>query len=84
MSFTDRYWSILLFSLINFVQVGIIIYAASVLTHFFWTRNKDPDNNCIPYMTAVGDFLGILFMGLVFELLMLFNVTFEEGGMPRL
>jgi solute carrier family 41 len=66
------------------VQVGIIIYTASVLTHFFWTRNKDPDNNCIPYMTAVGDFLGILFMGLVFELLRLFSVSFEEGGMPRL
>jgi cation transporter-like permease len=42
----------------------------------------DPDNNCIPYMTAVGDFLGIIFMGLVFELLYVFGVPVDEGGIP--
>ncbi|XP_059470733.1 solute carrier family 41 member 1-like [Neocloeon triangulifer] len=57
-----------------FIQVSIVIYLASVLTHFFWTRGKDPDNNCIPYMTATGDFLGILFMGFVFELLRVMGI----------
>ncbi|XP_065350310.1 solute carrier family 41 member 1-like [Cloeon dipterum] len=73
---------VVLYLIAVFVQVGIIIYVASVLTHLFWTRKMDPDNNCIPYMTALGDFLGILFMGVVFELLKLFGVPIDDGGMP--
>ncbi|XP_065350312.1 solute carrier family 41 member 1-like [Cloeon dipterum] len=60
---------ILFYLVAVFIQITIVIYCTSVLTHFFWSREKDPDNNTIPYMTAIGDFLGILFMGLVFEIL---------------
>ncbi|CAG2057662.1 unnamed protein product [Timema podura] len=42
-----------------FVQVAILLYVAYVLTYFFWLQKVDPDNSTIPYLTALGDLLGI-------------------------
>ncbi|BES91227.1 solute carrier family 41 [Nesidiocoris tenuis] len=48
-------------------QVGILLYAAYILTHFFWKMGTNPDNSTIPYLTAMGDLLGIILLGLVYQ-----------------
>nr|CAD7198306.1 unnamed protein product [Timema douglasi] len=49
-----------------FVQVAILLYVAYVLTYFFWLQKVDPDNSTIPYLTALGDLLGIVLLGITF------------------
>ncbi|PNF18092.1 Solute carrier family 41 member 1 [Cryptotermes secundus] len=53
------------------VQVAILLYVAYVITYYFWSRKVDPDNSTIPYLTALGDFLGIMLLGITFEFLYL-------------
>ena len=38
---------------------------------FLWSRDIDPDNCAIPYLTAMGDLLGGAFLALVFFFLQL-------------
>jgi len=35
---------------------------------FVWKMKMDPDNVCIPYLTATGDFLGVSFLLLAMHL----------------
>ncbi|XP_046682802.1 solute carrier family 41 member 3 isoform X1 [Homalodisca vitripennis] len=51
------------------VQVAVLLYIAYILTHSFWTHKINPDNSTIPYLTAIGDLLGIILLGLTFEFL---------------
>jgi hypothetical protein len=51
------------------LQVSILLYVAYILTYYFWSRNVDPDNSTIPYLTALGDLLGVIILGLTFEFL---------------
>ena len=57
------------------LQVSILLYVAYILTYYFWSRNVDPDNSTIPYLTALGDLLGIMILGLTFEFLYLVGNT---------
>ena len=36
---------------------------------FVWRHFRDPDSICIPYLTAIGDLLGICLLASVFLLL---------------
>ncbi|KAK7871361.1 hypothetical protein R5R35_006072 [Gryllus longicercus] len=54
---------------VAFFQVAILLYVAYILTYFFWKRHTDPDNSTIPYLTALGDLLGIGLLGISFEFL---------------
>ncbi|XP_021915142.1 solute carrier family 41 member 1-like isoform X2 [Zootermopsis nevadensis] len=53
------------------VQVAILLYLAYVITYYFWSQNVDPDNSTIPYLTALGDFLGVMLLGMTFEFIYL-------------
>ncbi|XP_065314781.1 solute carrier family 41 member 1-like isoform X1 [Gordionus sp. m RMFG-2023] len=55
------------------LQVIILLYLANVLTLSMWKRKTDPDNASIPYLTAIGDFLGISLLSLSFFLLFHIN-----------
>lgn len=50
-------------------QVFILLYSAYILTHCVWKWNINPDTTTIPYLTAIGDFLGIVFLGASYSLL---------------
>ncbi|XP_073993809.1 solute carrier family 41 member 2-like isoform X2 [Rhodnius prolixus] len=50
-------------------QVSVLLYMAYVLTHFFWSLTVDPDSTTIPFLTSLGDLLGIILLGLVYTLL---------------
>ncbi|XP_014245022.1 solute carrier family 41 member 2 isoform X2 [Cimex lectularius] len=51
------------------LQVTILLFLAYILTHYFWKQGVDPDNTTIPYLTACGDLLGIILLGLVYKFL---------------
>lgn len=36
------------------------------LVHFIWKLRHNPDNYCIPLLTAIGDFLGVGLLFLAF------------------
>lgn len=45
------------------------MYSAYIMTHFVWKWSINPDTTTIPYLTAIGDFLGIVFLGAAYTLL---------------
>uniref|UniRef100_A0A1B6LXV5 SLC41A/MgtE integral membrane domain-containing protein n=1 Tax=Graphocephala atropunctata TaxID=36148 RepID=A0A1B6LXV5_9HEMI len=53
------------------IQVAVLLYIAYILTHTLWLHKVNPDNSTIPYLTAIGDLLGIILLGLTFEFLTL-------------
>nr|XP_018915285.1 PREDICTED: solute carrier family 41 member 3-like isoform X2 [Bemisia tabaci] len=59
---------ILAYILIATLQVVLLLFICHILTHFLWSKNADPDLATIPYMTALGDLLGALFLGYTFEI----------------
>lgn len=67
--FLALYLSILL------IQVVILLLTCYWLVHLAWRKNKDPDNVCIPYLTAFGDFLGTAFLAFCFHVLWLSGET---------
>ena len=50
-------------------QVALLLYICRVLVFFLWSRDIDPDNCAIPYLTALGDLLGGAFLALAFLVL---------------
>ncbi|CAF1065993.1 unnamed protein product [Rotaria magnacalcarata] len=60
---------ILLYLIAALIQVAIILYIAQWLVPFAWKQGHDPDNTCIPYLTSIGDLLGIALLTCVFILL---------------
>ncbi|CAG5958297.1 unnamed protein product [Menidia menidia] len=53
----------------SLLQVFFLLYVADCLVHCLWRRGKDPDSYSIPYLTALGDLLGIAFLSLAFLVL---------------
>lgn len=48
------------------VQVAMLLYIARCMIYWMWGRRIDPDNAAIPYLTALGDLLGIALLALSF------------------
>ncbi|XP_049881868.1 solute carrier family 41 member 1-like isoform X1 [Pectinophora gossypiella] len=61
------------------LQVMVLLYLAYILIHYMWKKKKDPDNAAIPYLTALGDLLGSVFLGLAFVILSLFNMEYGNN-----
>ncbi|XP_057273527.1 solute carrier family 41 member 3 isoform X4 [Pezoporus wallicus] len=53
------------------LQVGILLYVAEVIVRLMWRKALDPDNFSIPYLTALGDFLGTGLLAVCFHLVRL-------------
>ena len=54
----------------------MLLYLCQVLVYWMWSRGTDPDNAAIPYLTAVGDLLGIAFLAVSFIVLNLAQDSF--------
>ncbi|CAG2054449.1 unnamed protein product, partial [Timema podura] len=53
------------------LQVATLLYIAYIMIHWMWKRNVDPDNSAIPYLTSLGDLLGISLLAIGFHFLYL-------------
>ncbi|EZA49967.1 Solute carrier family 41 member [Ooceraea biroi] len=53
------------------LQVAALLYIAFIMIHWMWKRKIDPDNSAIPYLTAMGDLLGISLLAIAFQFLYL-------------
>ncbi|KYN13135.1 PREDICTED: solute carrier family 41 member 3-like [Trachymyrmex cornetzi] len=51
---------------VSLVQVMLLLYTAHIIIHAMWRCKIDPDNSAIPYLTALGDLSGSLFLALAF------------------
>ncbi|KAH8021148.1 hypothetical protein HPB51_012543 [Rhipicephalus microplus] len=51
------------------IQVALLLYTARCMVYWMWSRRVDPDNAAIPYLTALGDLLGIALLAASFCLL---------------
>ncbi|CAH0687164.1 unnamed protein product [Chilo suppressalis] len=61
------------------LQVMVLLYLAYMLIHLMWKKKKDPDNAAIPYLTALGDLLGSVFLGLAFVILSMFGLEYGNN-----
>merc|ERR1719186_338947 len=50
---------VVMFLLSTLVQVTILLQVTQMLVCWFWNRGTDPDSSAIPYLTALGDLLGV-------------------------
>lgn len=57
--------------LIAFIQVIILFLICYWLVLLVWKLKKNPDNVCIPYLTALGDLLGVAFLLLAMHMVYL-------------
>jgi len=53
------------------LQIFLLIIIGYWIVHFTWRQKKNPDNVCIPYLTAIGDLLGTAFLAISFHSLYL-------------
>ncbi|CAF4392216.1 unnamed protein product, partial [Adineta steineri] len=60
---------VFLYLIAALIQVAILLYIAQWLVIFVWIHERDPDNVCIPYLTAIGDLLGTALLTCVFLLI---------------
>ncbi|KAH9643903.1 hypothetical protein HF086_016453 [Spodoptera exigua] len=63
----------------SLLQVMVLLYLAYMLVHLMWKKKKDPDNAAIPYLTALGDLLGSVFLGLTFVILSIFGMQYGNN-----
>lgn len=66
---------ILFYMFLLILQVLLLLLICYWLVHYVWRLNKNPDNVCIPYLTAIGDFLGTSFLAICFHVLYLAGNT---------
>ncbi|EFN82421.1 solute carrier family 41 member 3 [Harpegnathos saltator] len=52
--------------IVSVIQVMFLLYIAHIMIHAMWRYKMDPDNSAIPYLTALGDLSGSLFLALAF------------------
>ncbi|XP_014469155.1 PREDICTED: solute carrier family 41 member 1-like [Dinoponera quadriceps] len=52
--------------IVSVLQVMFLLYIAYIMIHAMWRYKIDPDNSAIPYLTALGDLSGSLFLALAF------------------
>ncbi|KAK7868760.1 hypothetical protein R5R35_002555 [Gryllus longicercus] len=62
------------------LQVAFLLYVAYIMIHWMWKHKIDPDNSAIPYLTALGDLLGISLLAVAFQLLYLMGDKNAEIG----
>ncbi|XP_017765701.1 PREDICTED: solute carrier family 41 member 1-like isoform X2 [Eufriesea mexicana] len=48
------------------LQVMLLLYVAHIIIHAMWRYKIDPDNSAIPYLTALGDLSGTIFLAVAF------------------
>ncbi|XP_053619306.1 solute carrier family 41 member 1-like isoform X2 [Plodia interpunctella] len=63
----------------SLLQVMVLLYLAYMFIHLMWKKKKDPDNAAIPYLTALGDLLGSVFLGLAFVILSIFGMQYGSN-----
>lgn len=62
------------------LQVFLLLYIAQIMTLSMWKHGIDPDNSAIPYLTAIGDLLGTLLLGVAFQILYLIGDRDSDVG----
>ncbi|XP_012266035.2 solute carrier family 41 member 1-like isoform X2 [Athalia rosae] len=60
------------------LQVAALLYIAFIMIHWMWKRKIDPDNSAIPYLTAMGDLLGISLLAIAFQFLYLVGDEYSD------
>ena len=60
------------------LQVATLLYIAYIMIHWMWKRRIDPDNSAIPYLTAMGDLLGISLLAIAFQFLHLVGDQLDQ------
>ncbi|KAG5899713.1 hypothetical protein JTB14_030104 [Gonioctena quinquepunctata] len=64
-------WFVLVYLCAAVMQVATLLYVAHIMIHWMWKRKIDPDNSAIPYLTSIGDLLGISLLAIAFQFLYL-------------
>lgn len=62
------------------VEVATLLYLAYIIIHWMWHHKIDPDNSGIPYLTSIGDLLGISLLAIAFQFLYLVSDHSIESG----
>ncbi|KAK0087438.1 hypothetical protein PV325_000994 [Microctonus aethiopoides] len=62
------------------LQVAALLYIAYIMIHWMWKRKIDPDNSAIPYLTSMGDLLGISLLAIAFQFLYLVGDQDYDGA----
>lgn len=62
------------------LQVFLLLYIAQIMTLGMWKLGIDPDNSAIPYLTALGDLLGTLLLGMAFHFLYIIGDRDSDVG----
>lgn len=62
------------------LQVFLLLYIAQIMTLNMWKLGIDPDNSAIPYLTALGDLLGTLLLGIAFHFLYIIGDRDSDVG----
>lgn len=62
------------------LQVATLLHAAYIMIHWMWKNKIDPDNSAIPYLTSMGDLLGISLLAIAFQFLYLVAHHDSEVG----
>lgn len=70
-------WFVIVYLLAAVLQVATLLYCAYIMIHWMWKRNIDPDNSAIPYLTSLGDLLGISLLAIAFQFLYLIGDSRE-------
>ncbi|KAJ8951463.1 hypothetical protein NQ318_006896 [Aromia moschata] len=52
-------WFVVVYLCAAVMQVATLLYVAYIMIHWMWKRKIDPHNSAIPYLTSIGDLLGI-------------------------
>lgn len=61
------------------LQVTILLYLARCMVFWFWQRGLDTDSTSIPYLTALGDLLGVSLLTMCFYAL---RVIGDPNALP--
>lgn len=62
------------------LQVILLLYICHIMVHWMWSKRIDPDNSAIPYLTALGDFIGTGLLAIAFEFLYLIGDGDSDVG----
>ncbi|KAK2587188.1 hypothetical protein KPH14_002933 [Odynerus spinipes] len=76
-STVDAYF-VLSYLAVSTIQVMLLLYIAHIIIHAMWRHKIDPDNSAIPYLTALGDLTGTMFLALAFWFLTQINQKYES------
>lgn len=58
---------VIFYLLVSLLQVLILLHLTENLVKWIWSCGINPDNSTIPYLTAIGDFLGTYFLLKAFQ-----------------